>query len=88
MGTQPGCPFCGHDDPHADEIDVGVYAVVCNNCGCIGPVSNYENAKQTPEQALALWNKRVCRLDWPIEWLKMPEDEGANGITVTYGFDR
>lgn len=52
------CPFCGDADPAIDEIDIGVFALVCNGCGCTGPVESYANAKQSPKQAIALWNRR------------------------------
>lgn len=52
------CPFCGDSDPAIDEVEMGVWAVVCNGCGCTGPIENYEAAKQPPEKAIELWNKR------------------------------
>jgi len=52
------CPFCGDTDPAIDEVDSGVWAIVCNDCGCTGPIENYSNATQTPERATELWNAR------------------------------
>jgi len=52
------CPFCGDADPAIDEVDSGCWAICCNGCGCIGPIENYDNAKQSPERAILLWNGR------------------------------
>ena len=52
------CPFCGDHDPAIDEVDSGVWAIVCNDCGCVGPVEPYDNAKQTPARGIELWNAR------------------------------
>jgi len=57
MNCHP-CPFCGDGDPGIDEIEIKVWAVVCNGCGCIGPVENYDSALQSPERAIELWNAR------------------------------
>lgn len=53
------CPFCGDNDPAVAEVAIGVYALVCNDCGCTGPIPSFENAKQTGEQAIAEWNRRA-----------------------------
>lgn len=53
------CPFCGDGDPAIDEIEIRVWAIVCNECGCIGPVENYDSALQSPERAIELWNQRA-----------------------------
>lgn len=58
------CPFCGDPDPAIDQVEVGVHAVVCNGCGCTGPIENYDNASQTAEVAIALWNRRG-EAAWP-----------------------
>jgi Lar family restriction alleviation protein len=52
------CPFCGDTDPGIDEVELGVWAIVCNGCGCTGPIESYYAAKQSPEKATELWNKR------------------------------
>jgi Lar family restriction alleviation protein len=52
------CPFCGDTDPAIDEVELGVSCVVCNDCGCMGPIENYTNAQQSAERAIELWNKR------------------------------
>lgn len=52
------CPFCGDSDPQIDEVEAEVWALVCNGCGCTGPIESYYNAKQTPERATELWNQR------------------------------
>jgi Lar family restriction alleviation protein len=57
LPIQP-CPFCGDADPAIDEIEMGVWAIVCNGCGCTGPVESYYEAKQSPEKATELWNRR------------------------------
>ena len=49
----PGCPFCGDDDPQIDEVDTGVFAVVCQTCLCVGPVSDV-----SPHDAAELWATR------------------------------
>lgn len=53
------CPFCGDADPAIDEVDLRVWAVVCNGCGCTGPIEDYDNAKQSAERAIELWNQRA-----------------------------
>jgi len=53
------CPFCGDGDPQITEVAKGVHAVVCNGCGCTGPIENYESAQQTPDRAIELWNRRA-----------------------------
>jgi len=58
MNCHP-CPFCGDSDPAIDEIEIKVWAVCCNGCGCIGPVENYASALQSPERAIELWNARA-----------------------------
>lgn len=62
LHTQPPhvepCPFCGDTDPAVDEVEVRVWALVCNECGCIGPIENYESADQSAERAIELWNRR------------------------------
>jgi hypothetical protein len=30
-------PHCGDDDPTIDDVEPGVFAVCCNDCGAIGP---------------------------------------------------
>lgn len=74
--TEPlPCPFCGDADPCMDEIDNGVHALVCNDCGCIGPVEPYIDAKQTAERAIELWNRRndhptaLAAPEWAKEYL-------------------
>ncbi len=52
------CPFCGDADPAIDQVETDVWALVCNECGCTGPIENYNNAQQSPERAIELWNKR------------------------------
>jgi hypothetical protein len=39
---------------------VNVHAVCCSTCGCTGPIENYENASQTEERAVELWNARTA----------------------------
>jgi Lar family restriction alleviation protein len=53
------CPFCGDNDPSIDEVDSGVHAVVCNDCGCVGPITPYVEAHQTAEEAIERWNRRL-----------------------------
>jgi Lar family restriction alleviation protein len=50
------CPFCGAPDPAIDEIDIGVFALVCEGCGAIGP---HPDESCPPERAIAEWNHRV-----------------------------
>jgi len=52
------CPFCSDPDPAIDEVELRVWALVCNGCGCTGPIEDYDNAKQSPERAVELWNRR------------------------------
>lgn len=49
------CPFCGSDIVHLliDEDRVSApYAYICARCGTTGP------HRETPEQALGIWNDR------------------------------
>ena len=52
MTTINKCPFCGFDDVEIDEIDIRIFAVVCPECECIGPIA--------PEVMTAIeqWNRR------------------------------
>lgn len=53
------CPFCGDSDPCIDEVDTSIHAVVCNDCGCTGPIERFnEGTVQSAEKAIELWNKR------------------------------
>lgn len=59
MSTVLPCPFCGDSDPAIDEVEIGVHAVVCNDCGCTGPIERFnEGTVQSPERAIELWNRR------------------------------
>jgi Lar family restriction alleviation protein len=61
------CPFCGDPDPAVDEVELRVWALVCNGCGCTGPIEDYDNAQQSAERAIELWNRRGAT-DWePVE---------------------
>lgn len=48
------CPFCGFDDVCFDEIDVGIVAVCCDNCGTIGP--HERDGSQDSTEAANKWN--------------------------------
>lgn len=74
--TAPGCPFCGEPEGEVDEISPGRFAVICQDCGTIGPAASWAEA------AVILWNSRTSRMDWPVTWLPMPDDPRAAGITV------
>ena len=65
----PGCPFCGEPESYVDEISVGRFSCICQDCGCIGPSSG------SAESAVDLWNHRVNRMDWPVTWLPMPAED-------------
>lgn len=59
MSTILPCPFCGDSDPAIDEVEINVIAIVCNDCGCTGPIERFtEGTAQTAEQAIAAWNRR------------------------------
>ena len=47
------CPFCGEDDPFIDEIEPGRFALVCPDCGTIGPASEVSQ-----QGAILAWNIR------------------------------
>jgi len=47
------CPFCGNPDPEVDEVDVGTYALCCQDCGALGPRST-----TSPADALHRWRTR------------------------------
>ena len=46
------CPFCGYDDVEIDEIGPENFAVICPECGCIGP------NMPTIMEAISYWNDR------------------------------
>ena len=50
------CPFCNDSDPAIDEIEVGIWAVCCNDCKTIGP---HCDGVQSAEDAIARWNSRT-----------------------------
>jgi Lar family restriction alleviation protein len=52
------CPFCGDPDPAIDEIDSDQWAVVCNDCGAIGPHLTDDGSKTLGAQAIERWNAR------------------------------
>jgi Lar family restriction alleviation protein len=52
------CPFCGDPDPAIDEVDMDVWAVVCNDCGAIGPTQNDDGKINLGPKAIELWNGR------------------------------
>jgi Lar family restriction alleviation protein len=69
------CPFCGHDDPELDEIDLRCYAVICPDCGAQGPIVKGlpgEDPIENQHEAAAAWNRRVARPDQQIEWRQDP----------------
>jgi Lar family restriction alleviation protein len=53
------CPFCGNENTEIDEIDMNVYAVLCDQCGCTGPIASHEIASTGQHQALHVWNQRM-----------------------------
>jgi Lar family restriction alleviation protein len=55
------CPFCGNADLLLDKMDLNIWSVLCNKCGCTGPILNYHAAGQTAAQAVSLWNKRGAK---------------------------
>jgi len=63
------CPFCGDSDPCIDEVEIGVHAVVCNDCGCTGPIEKFnEGTVQSPEKAIAEWNRRAAVIPKEDTW--------------------
>lgn len=53
------CPFCGatekdEDGVALDEIDLGIWAVVCHACRAIGP---HQDGAQDQKQAINRWNR-------------------------------
>jgi hypothetical protein len=55
------CPFCGDGDPQIDEVEMGVWAIVCP-CGCTGPIEKFDQgAAQPPAKAIELWNRRPAK---------------------------
>lgn len=67
------CPFCGgagtikcyEDDTCTEEgEDLSLYFVCCgNSCAMYVETSNYS----TPEEAVAIWNKRHCNTWRPMD---------------------
>lgn len=57
------CPFCGTTEPLLDEVDKGIWAIVCDSCGTQGPIIGtlgVLHGDQSPEKAAELWNKRAA----------------------------
>lgn len=52
------CPFCGNANPSIDEVDIDVHAVCCDSCKMTGPIGGPNIRAQSPETAIALWNRR------------------------------
>jgi len=68
------CPFCGDTDPAIDQVELGVWAIVCNDCNCTGPIQEFHTGKgQSAELAIELWNKRPRQ---SMEWLSQALNEG------------
>lgn len=49
------CPFCGWHDVEIGEVTVGEYAVECNECRCIGPITGDVMG------AISAWNGAAAR---------------------------
>ena len=58
------CPFCGHEDVEIDEIDMGVFSVICPECETIGPAS-----RVSVEDAILKWNWRMHAFDQKFKML-------------------
>ncbi len=56
--TVEPCPFCEDPDPSIDEIDTDKWAVVCNECGAIGPHLSDDGGATVGLKAIEMWNKR------------------------------
>ena len=54
------CPFCGDSNPSIDEIDNDQWAVVCNECGCIGAHITDDGGVTVGAKAIELWNRRAA----------------------------
>lgn len=50
------CPFCGSNGPHAVQLDTEGWAVICPECGVIGPI-----VTQASDAAIR-WNRRLPQL--------------------------
>lgn len=74
--TAPGCPFCGEPESVVDEISPGTFAVICQDCGAIGPSASAAFA------SVILWESRVNRMDWPVKWPPMPAESFTGHIEV------
>lgn len=59
--TDKPCPFCGEPDPVLDEVDAGIWCIVCDTCGAQGPIRGTLGTmmgEQSPDKAAELWNVR------------------------------
>lgn len=56
------CPFCPKGGAtQVSEVEIGVHAVICTECGCTGPIQRYtEGARQSPDRGIELWNTRAA----------------------------
>jgi Lar family restriction alleviation protein len=48
--TVHDCPFCGHTDVEIGEVSISEFAVECNECRCIGPITG------DVMSAISAWN--------------------------------
>jgi len=49
------CPFCGNDELDVEDIEMGIFAVVCVVCNTIGP---HQDGEQSVETAISKWGTR------------------------------
>jgi Lar family restriction alleviation protein len=49
------CPFCGNDELDVEDIEMGIFAVVCVVCNTIGP---HQDGEQSTDEAVGKWNER------------------------------
>lgn len=50
------CPFCGSEDVHYYSLGAE-HQIDCHNC----PISVFFDVDLSPEEAIALWNKRTTK---------------------------
>lgn len=49
------CPFCGAENIEIGEVTIGEFAIECNECRCIGPITGDIMG------AIAAWNGSCSR---------------------------
>lgn len=50
------CPFCGATASFVECMELGSYAVVCNDCRAVGPIGEGNSSRCVGDDAKGEWN--------------------------------